>query len=245
MRGECLTSRQGYKLGVKYNEGFDTFDYVLLTLLACLGLVWARMFFMFAVVTAPCAEHIASFGYVASGWLAGHTVWSLLYGISGLALLFSVLVALLYTHPGRPVITVFRIAMVCGFLLMTLMFRGLVIDNPMPVDGVVKVNPSSDAFNQWSIIREAALDFEGFDEVLFMGRSACVFIRRQVLVVSDRFLIEGPQDESLTVLSALEKGIFIKRLQSSQAYLDISDEDLPVIIDRMKPTLLNVSWDDN
>ena len=233
MCGERLTADRR-KAPVKYGEGFDSFDYVMLTLLSCLGLVWVRMFFMFVAVTASCAENYASFGFVESGWLAGQTAWSLLFGISALSLIFSLLIVLLGTRPERSAVAVFRISMVCGFLLMTLMFRALVINDAMPADGLVKVNAHTGVFQRSPIKRDEILEFRNFEEEVSLGYSACVYTQRQVLIVPEIFLLETPAPESFKLLSVFEKGILIKRLQASQAYLDISDDDLPFIISRMQ-----------
>jgi hypothetical protein len=239
-----LTTRH-HKGLVRRDQGIDAFDYALLTLLSCLGLVWVRMFFMFAAVTAACAEHYASFGYVESGWLAGQTAWSLLYGTSALSLIFSLLIVLLYTRPERSAVAVFRIAMVCGFLLITLLFRALVIDDAMPPDGFVQVNAHTGAFQRSPIKRDEILEFRNFEEVVTLGYSACVYTQRQVLIVPEIFLVETPAPESVKLSSALEKGILIKRFQASQVYLDIADDDLPLIISRMQTDMSSSGWYDH
>lgn len=160
-----MTSCLGHQSKWKKADDFDTFDYVLLTLLACLGLVWARIFFMFAVVTSPCAEHIASFGCVSSGWLAGQTVWSMLYGASALATVFCFTV-IITCHSGKhSVATLFRQVLFVGFGLLTLATRSLVIEDPLPPDGLVLINHSAESLSQFPISREALLTFDTPDDV--------------------------------------------------------------------------------
>lgn len=110
-----------------------------------LGLVWIRLFFIYAVVTSPCAEQIASFGYIQSGWLAGQTVWSMLYASSALATLFCLTVILCRHNKKYPVVTIFRQTLLVGFGLLAITTRSLVVEDPNPL--MVLCELSSEAFH--------------------------------------------------------------------------------------------------
>lgn len=173
-------------------------------------------------------------GYISSGLFSGQTVWSMLYATSALATLFCLTVIVTRHSAKYPVATIFRQVLFVGFGLLTLTIRSLVIEGPLPPDGLVLINHSAESLTQFPISREALLTFDSPDEVLYLGRAACVFIQRSVLILPDEFLTREAGPRALTLPSIFMKGALIRRHQAHQTYLEISETDLPLIESRIQ-----------
>jgi len=223
----------------KPETGLDRLDYVLLALIGCLGLVWVRLFFIYTAVTAGCAEHIASFGYVATGWLQGQTVWSLLYAIAVLSALFCLTVAATRHRPLLSAATVFRIILLIGFILIALMFRSLVSPDPRPPDGIIRLTVTeSGVFFDPPRRENVFIHNNPNDRTLFI-QNACVFVDRNKIVVAEPSM---QVDSKISILFESlfgRKGALIARYQSHQLYLDMSETDRSLILDAIpvKPAL--------
>lgn len=238
-------SREGKLLqGFRFRDGgFESLDYVLLCLIGCLGLVWIRLFFIYSVVPAPCAEQIASFGYVSSGWLAGQTVWSMLYATSALATLFCLTVTVTRHDPKNLTITVFRQILLVGFGLLTLTVRSVVIEDPLPPDGFVRVNLSADAVARAPLADRTLLDFESFEQVRRMSRPACLYVKRQQQILPHSYGTYASPDKHEFLWGLIEKGSFINAHMSGQVYLDIPDIDWPLFLDALQRDVTVYKWD--
>lgn len=121
-----------------------------------------------------------------------------------------------------------------GFGLLTLATRSLVIEDPLPPDGLVLINHSAESLSQFPISREALLTFDAPDDVFYRGRAACVFIQRRALILPDEFLTRSAGPRVLVLLSIFMKGALIRRHQAYQTYLEISETDIPLIESRMQ-----------
>lgn len=211
--------------------------------MGCLGLVWVRLFFIYVVVTASCAEHIASFGYVSSGWLEGQTVWSLLYATSALATLFCLTVTVTHHDPKNLTITVFRQILLVGFALLTLAVRSVVIEDPLPPDGFVRVNLSADAVARAPLVDRALLDFESFEELRRMSRPACLYEKRQQVILPHSYGAIALPSKYEFLWGLIEKGSFINAHMSGQVYLDVPDSDWPLFLDALQRDVTIYKWD--
>jgi hypothetical protein len=211
--------------------------------MGCLGLVWIRLFFIYVVVSTPCAEQIASFGYVSAGWLAGHTVWSLLYTTSALATAFCLTVTLALHDPKKPAMTIFRQLLLVGFGLLTLTVRSLVIEDPLPPDGFVRVNLSSDAVAGAPLVDRSLLDFDSFYDVRRTSRPACLYVTRQLLILPHSYGYYESASKIELLWTLFEKGSLINLQKSGQVYLDISDRDWPSFLDALQRDVTIYKWD--
>lgn len=245
MCGECVTrlKRHNSNQGDRRRLAFDPLDYVLLCLMGCLGLVWIRIFFIYVVVSTPCAEQIASFGYVSSGWLAGQTVWSLLYATSALAATFCLTVTITHHDQKKPAITVFRQVLLVGFGLLTLTVRSVVIEDPLPPDGFVRVNLTADAVYGPSLMNRSLLDFDSFSDVRRMNRPACLYVKRQLLILPHSYGRYETLSKNEFLWGLFKKGSMINMHKSGQIYLDVSDDDWPLFLDALQVDVTIYKWD--
>jgi len=211
----------------------DVLDYVLLALMGCLGLVWVRLFFIYAVVNAGCAEQIASFGYIGEGWLKGHSVWSLLYIIAVLASVFCLTIAVTQRRGASFSIKLFRVILLVGFTLLALMFRSLVIDDPRPPDGVVYLIVTENDLYFYPIKSRHSVYRDNFDEDVLLMEGACIFLDRNMIVTAKRSMRDTSKIGVLFGSLFGKKGALIATHQSAQYYFEIGDNDISKILEAM------------
>lgn len=214
-------------------SGFDPLDFGLMAVLTCLGLVWCRIFFIFAVVTSTCAEQIAALAYVESGWLSGQTVWSLLFGVSIIAGLHALTVTILYSGSVKWSVVTFRITTVCGFLMMSLLFRALIVEGIQPPDGIVFINTGPSQLNTGPNSTPNSIKYDSGGDSKPVELSVCVFVARKTIVIPDSKLNITDRNLENHPISVFEKGVLIKRLQQHQTYLDLSENDIADLVREM------------
>jgi hypothetical protein len=185
------------------------------------------------------------FFYIESGWLTGQTIWSLLYGTTVLATIFCVLIVILHTRQVRRALLTFRIISLCGFILLTFLFRGLVVDNPTPPDGLVLIDRYSESLTTWPVSARTVLEFDSIDDLYTSGRPACVFIDKNTLVIPEIFMEGDGRQKRSPFWAAMEKGALIRRLQSHQTNLYIPDSELEPFRDALAVKTPLYGWRDN
>ncbi|WP_298915393.1 hypothetical protein [uncultured Algimonas sp.] len=71
---------------------------------------------VYSVSSAACAEQIAAFGAIGSGWLAGQTAWPLLFLCSCLSALYA-LTVIAARWNGRVGTLLLRLVLLIGFFV--------------------------------------------------------------------------------------------------------------------------------
>lgn len=199
-------------------------DWILLTLLSCLGLVWSRLIFVFAAMTSACAEQYAVMGLVETGWLKGQTVWSLLFWTTCLASVYTMIV-IITQRSKRWTTLMFRILMLSGFMLIGIGFRMMVVDNPVRPAGIVMTNHHAPIWDDAGRFNRNYVMFQTVEEIWGSGRPACLLERRQQLVLPN--ISQGWRYRRQNVLTDRTglKGLLIEAHKDSQIYIDLSDSD--------------------
>lgn len=210
-------------------------DWILLILLACLGLVWSRILFLFTAMSSACAEQYAVMGYVETGWLAGHTIWSMLFWVTCLSAAYAQVVII--TFPNNRLSTlVFRILILSGFLLLAVGFRMMMVHQPVRPDGQVMINWKYDPWDKHGGLNPDFIKFETLHEYFEYGRPACLLVRNRSLVLPKMSSgWRGRRQHVFADQSTLE-GLLIEAHKDSQVYIPLSDQEVAHLQALILPT---------